>query len=334
MPLAAHRGRLAVAMALLAGIAAIPSARAQSVPADAARVARLNQEVAFSLFVLTNSGFTAGGYARYDDDSTAVDFSIYSLPLRQRFHTGLLGPTELRVTVSTGQATTNLLENLSGIPGAVAADRSLLNAWNGRVDIGRPIALAEGLEFTPLLGLGYSAWTGKTTLQSVGSVPFPAIRADLWADALLYEAIGILEYRHRWRGLTITPGLAVNYTYIDSFDGRADLAATPGVAPRRTRVSLSGSSTLLRAATRVQGPLGRQVADLPLLWQGFVVAAYEASDQALFPWSVEIGGALGVDAGPVGRRLAGFDPGSFFLGASYIVGKNLQGVRANFGFRF
>ena len=60
----------------------------------------------------------------------------------------------------------------------------------------------------------------------------------------------------------------------------------------------------------------------------------QASANALFPWSVEIGAALGAEFGPLGRRVAGLDPGTLFLGASYIVGENLQGVRANFGFRF
>jgi hypothetical protein len=327
-----HRG----AAALLAAAVAIAwggPVRAQA-PLDAAQIERLNQEVAFSLFVLTNSGFTAGGFARYDDPSTSADFTVYSLPLRQRFTTGLLGPVELRLAVNTGQATTNTVQAVAGVPGAVTADRTLLNTWNGRIDVGRPIALTPELEFTPLLGLGYSAWTGKATRRQAGAVPVADSRLDFWTDALLYDVIGILEYRHRWRDLTITPGIAVNYTYIDSFDGRGDTTAQPGVPAQRGPVRIEGSSTLLRAAVRVEGPLGLELVGTALRWQGFVVGAYEPSRLALFPWSVEIGAALGADFGPLGRRTVGIDPGPLFLGASYIVGENLQGVRVNFGFRF
>ena len=324
-----HR-RIAVAATAL-GLAAAPAAaQTVTVPEDAARAARLSQRVGFSLFVLTNTGFSAGGYGSYDDGSTAADFTVYSLPIRERFQTGI-GPIELRLTLGGGTAVTNQLVAL-GPPGAIAADRSLQTTWNGRIDIGRPVELLPGLEFTPLVGLGYAAWTGKLTRGQGGSVAIPDQRIDLWADSLVYELTGILEYTHLWRGLTFRPGVSINYAYVDSFQGRANITQ-PGSEQGRAKVGLNGASTLVRTAMRVEAPLDRQLFGLDLFWQGFVAGAYEASQNSLFPWAVEVGGAIGADFGPPGRRI-GLDPGRMFLGASYVVGENLQGFRVNFGYRF
>jgi hypothetical protein len=325
--------RAAAAAFLLAGLlAGAPPAAAQTVtvPENAQRAADLSERIAFSLFVLTNTGFSAGGYGSYDDGSTAADFTIYSLPLRERFQTGL-GPIELRLTLSGGTAVTNQLVAL-GPPGAIAADRSLQTTWNGRIDIGRPIELLPGLEFTPLVGLGYAAWTGKITRGQGGSVAIPSTRIDLWADSLVYELTGILEYTHRWRRLAFKPGISINYAYIDSFQGRANLSQ-PGAEAGRAKVGINGASTLVRSALRVEGPLDYRLLGLDLYWQGFVAGAYEVSQNSLFPWAVEVGAALGADFGPAGRRI-GLDPGKMFLGASYVVGENLQGFRVNFGYRF
>lgn len=318
---------------LLAGMLPDPAA-AQRQAADASTVEQRSREISFSLFVLTNSGFTAGGYAAYDDSSTSAKFNIYNLPLRQRFETGLLGPMELRLTFGYGEAKSDVLQTVAAIPGAVADENTRLSNWSGRVDLGRPIALTPQLTFTPMLGLGYSSWNGRVISTVSGPIPTSSARADFWADALLYDAIGILEYRQPWRDLVITPGLAINYTYIDSFDGRGNVTDASGAPIGRGPIRLSGASTLLRGAVRVEGPLGFGLGEVGLRWQSFVVTSYEASANALFPWSVEIGAALGAEFGALGRRVLGLDPGTLFLGASYIVGENLQGVRANFGFRF
>lgn len=187
---------IALAAVAVCGLALSKPGAAQSVtvPEDVARAARLSQRVGFSLFVLTNTGFSAGGYGSYDDGSTAADFTIYSLPLRERFQTGI-GPIEVRLTLAGGTAVTNQLVAL-GPPGAIAADRSLQTTWNGRIDIGRPVELLPGLAFTPLVGLGYAGWTGKLTRRQAGSVAIPDTRIDLWADSLVYELTGILEYAH------------------------------------------------------------------------------------------------------------------------------------------
>lgn len=327
MPPAAPRHILGLVLACLTAPAV---AQTVSIPGNAERAASLGERIGFSLFVLTNTGFSAGGYGSYDDGSTAADFTVYSLPLRERFATGI-GPIELRLTLAGGTAVTNQLVAL-GPPGAVSADRSVQTTWNGRIDIGRPIELLPGLEFTPLVGLGYAGWTGKVTRRGAASVALPDTRIDYWSDSLVYELTGILEYTHRWRGLDFKPGISINYAYIDSFQGRANLTLPDGEVGK-ARLGLNGASTLVRTAMRVEGPLERQLLGLDLYWQGFVAGSYEVSQNSLFPWSVEVGAALGADFGPPGRRI-GLNPGRLFLGTSYVVGENLQGFRINFGYRF
>jgi hypothetical protein len=326
---------------LLASLASGGSARAQGgrVAAAEASVQRLFQDVAFSLFVLTTGSFSSGGYASYEDSSTDAEFNIYNLPARTRVNTGLLGPLELRLALGYGEATTSglgLIAGAGGPPGAaLASDRQFLRTWNTRFEVGRPIELVPDLVLLPLVGLGYSNWTGKSVRNSVGTVPVPAGRVDFWVDALLYEAIAILEYRHRWGAVNIRPGVSVNYAYIGSVDGRARATATePGIPGAREKVELYGSSTVLRAGLRADGPLGVSVAGTGLRWQTFAVGNYETATNGLFPWSVETGVAVGADLDRLGRRLLGFDPGELYVGVSYLLGENLSGVRANFGFRF
>jgi hypothetical protein len=336
-PTAAWAGAAALLAALLlpAGPA---SAQGGRIAADPATVERLYQDVAFSLFVLTSGGFSTGGFADYEDGSVDAKFNVYNLPLRRRFDTALLGPIELRLAVAYGEATTTSLEAVPGVGGppgaALAADRQFLRTWNTRFEVGRPIELAPDLVLTPLVGLGYSHWSGKTVRNSVGAVPVQAGRNDVWVDALLYEAVAILEYRQRWGALNIRPGVSVNYAYIGSVDGRSSTIAQSGAPLARSRAELSGSSTVLRAALRVDGPLGITAAGTDLRWQTFVVGSYETSTHGLFPWSMELGAAVGAELGRLGRSLLGFDPGEFYVGASYLFGENLSGVRANFGFRF
>jgi hypothetical protein len=71
-----------------------------------------------------------------------------------------------------------------------------------------------------------------------------------------------------------------------------------------------------------------------LRWQSFIIGNYSTAAIGLFPWSIELGVAVGAELGALGRSLVGFDPGEFYVGASYITGENFSGVRANFGFRF
>jgi autotransporter-like protein len=339
-----HRRRLPTAWAGAVLLAALlvpggsASAQGGRIAADPATIERLYQDVAFSLFVLTSGGFSTGGFADYEDASTDARFNVYNLPLSRRFDTALLGPVELRLAVAYGEATTTSLEAVPGVGGppgaALAADRQFLRTWNTRFEVGRPIELAPDLVLTPLVGLGYSHWSGKTVRNSVGAVPVQAGRNDVWVDALLYEAVAILEYRQRWGALNIRPGVSVNYAYIGSVDGRSSTIAQSGAPLARSRAELSGSSTVLRAALRVDGPLGITAAGTDLRWQTFVVGSYETSTHGLFPWSMELGAAVGAELGRLGRSLLGFDPGEFYVGASYLFGENLSGVRANFGFRF
>lgn len=342
---ARHRRRMLLAGAgalALASLAFGGPARAQAggrVAATEAVVQRLFQDAAFSLFVLTTGSFSSGGFASFEDRSTDAKFDVYNFAPRTRFNTGLLGPLEMRVALGYGEATTSGLGIVSGGAGptgdALASDRQFLRTWNARIEVGRPIELAPDLVLLPLAGLGYSNWTGKSVRTSVGTAAVPAGRVDFWVDALLYEAIAILEYRHRWGAVNIRPGIAANYTYIGSVDGRArGTPAQPGAPRERGKLELYGSSTVLRAGVRVDGPLGFSVADTPLRWQTFAVGNYETAAFGLFPWSVETGVAVGADLDRLGRRLIGFDPGEFFVGVSYLFGENLSGVRANFGFRF
>jgi hypothetical protein len=328
------------AVAMLALLIPDGPGRAQGrrVAADEATVQRLYQDVAFSLFVLTSGTFSSGGYANYEDSSTDAKFNLYNLPLRGRVNTALVGPVELRFSLAYGEATTNALQSVQssgGPPGAaLASDRQFLRTWNTRFGVGRPVELMPDLVFTPLVGLGYSHWNGKLVRTSVGDVPVPSGRNDVWVDALLYEAAAILEYRLRWRDLNFRPGVAVNYAYIGSVDGRSRTAPESGVPAERAKAELYGSSTVLRAALRVDGPLGFSVRGTDLRWQSFVSGNYETSNYGLFPWSLEMGVAVGAELDQIGRRLLGFDPGALYVGVSYFIGENLQGVRANFGFRF
>jgi hypothetical protein len=190
------------------------------------------------------------------------------------------------------------------------------------------------LVLTPLVGGGYMSFSGKTERRSVGTVPVPNERVDFDTDVLLGQATAILEYRLRRGALNIRPGASVGYIYAESFRGNADLVTDPPTVPARGKARVVASSTLIRAAVRVDGPLGVSLARTDLRWQAFVVGNYNTSSVGLFPWSVELGAAIGADFGRLGRSLVGFDPGELYVGASYITGENLSGFRVNFGFRF
>lgn len=311
-------------------------ARAQRVPvlAEPGAARQLNEDVAYSLFLLTNGGFTSAGYVDYRDDSTTSKINVVTLPLRLSLDTGALGPIELRLTPSYGEAKTTTLLSFGGPAGPLATDRQYIALWNLRLDIGRPVTLAPGLVLTPLAGLGTQHWNGKLDRAPVGGSAVQAERVDFWNDALVTEAGAILEYHHRRGEVNIRPGASVSYVYLSSIDGRATVLPQGMEPARRGKSSITADSTVLRAALRVDGPLGLRLGSTELRWQGFVVGNYSTAAIGLFPWSVEMGLAVGAGLGAVGRRLVGFDPGEAFIGASYITGENFSGVRANFGFRF
>ncbi|TCZ61253.1 hypothetical protein [Roseicella aquatilis] len=333
------RARVRTAAALLLMLAG-GAARAQSVPLPGNPVAigQLNEDVAYSLFLLTNGGFTSAGQLSYQDESTRSNLSVYTLPLRLPVQSGLLGPLELRLTGGYGEATTTTLQSLTGFAaspaGALATERQYISLWNLRLDVGRPITLLPGLVLTPMLGLGSQHWSGKIERNPVAGSPVSRERVDFWTDGLLAEAAAILEYRQPWRGLNIRPGASVSTVTLASYDGRATLAAQPPAPSLRDKATLAADSTVLRAALRVDGPLGTRLGATELRWQSFVVGNYSTAAVGLFPWSVELGLAVGAELGALGRSLVGFDPGEFYVGASYITGANFSGVRANFGFRF
>jgi hypothetical protein len=187
---------------------------------------------------------------------------------------------------------------------------------------------------TPMIGIGIQHWSGKLDRTPLGGSPVPAERANFWTDALLTEAAAIIEYRYRWGALNIRPGASVSYVNLSSYDGRATLTSQAPAEPVRGKASVVADSTVLRAALRADGPLGYRLGTTELRWQSFVVGNYSTASVGLFPWSIELGVAVGAELGALGRSLVGFDPGEFYIGASYITGENLSGVRANFGFRF
>jgi hypothetical protein len=323
---------------LVTGISGPVQGQSVPLPGTPAPIGRLNQDVAYSLFLLTNGGFTSAGYIDYRDESTSAKLNVYTLPLRRQLDTGLLGPIELRLTGGYGEAETTTLQSLTGIAsgpaGALAAERQFITLWNLRFDIGRPITLMPDLVFTPMVGIGTQHWSGKIDRTPMGGSPIPAERLDFWTDALLTEVAAIIEYRHRWGALNIRPGASVSYINLSSYDGRATRTSQQPVEAVRGKASVAADSTVLRAGIRVDGPLGYRLGVTELRWQSFVIGNYSTAGIGLFPWSIELGVAVGAELGALGRRLVGFDPGEFYVGASYITGENFSGVRANFGFRF
>lgn len=336
----ADQGRAAsipAAVLLLTGMSGLAWGQGVPSPGNPPPIGQLNADVAYSLFLLTSGGFTSAGHLDYRDESTNSKLTVYTLPLRLRLQTDLVGPLELRLTGGYGEATTTTLQSLSGLPaapaGAVAAERQDISLWNLRFDIGRPVSLAPDLVLTPMVGIGTQHWSGKIDRNPLGSNPVPVQRADFWTDALLTELAAIIEYRHRWGAVNIRPGASVSYVTMSSYDGRADVS-TQAAQPIRGKASVAADSTVLRAAVRADGPLGYRLGATELRWQSFVVGNYSTAAIGLFPWSIELGLAVGAEFGALGRRLVGFDPGEFYIGASYITGANFSGVRANFGFRF
>jgi hypothetical protein len=330
--------RRIVAALLATSISSPVQGQSVPLPGNPGPIGRLNEDVAYSLFLLTNGGFTSAGYVDYQDESTTSKINVYTLPLRMPLETGLLGPLELRLTGGYGEATTTTLQSLTGVAGspagALATERQFIALWNLRFDIGRPISLMPDLVLTPMLGIGTQHWSGKLDRSPLGSSLVPAERVNFWTDALLTEAAAIIEYRYRWGALNIRPGASVSYINLSSFDGRATQMSQPPAEPARGKASVVADSTVLRAGLRADGPLGYRLGVTELRWQSFVVGNYSTADIGLFPWSIELGVAMGAELGALGRSLVGFDPGEFYIGASYITGENFSGVRANFGFRF
>jgi hypothetical protein len=333
------RAKYRIAAALLVmGLSGVAQGQSVPLPGNPRPIGQLNEDVAYSLFLLTNGGFTSAGYVDYRDESTTSKINVYTLPLRLPLQTDLLGPLELRLTGGYGEATTTALQNLTGLaagPGAaLATERQYISLWNLRFDIGRPISLVPDLVLTPMVGIGTQHWSGKLDRNPLGGSLVPAERVNFWTDALLTEAAAILEYRYRSGGLNIRPGASASYVNLSSFDGRATYVPQPPAQLARSKASIAADSTVLRAALRVDGPLGYRLGVTELRWQSFVVGNYSTAAVGLFPWSIELGLAVGAELGALGRSLVGFDPGEFYVGASYITGANFSGVRANFGFRF
>ncbi|MEN0076518.1 MAG: hypothetical protein AAGC69_19185 [Paracraurococcus sp.] len=324
--------RCAAAALLGLGLAGPAAAQVSGVAADNTRVRTLNENVAYSLFLLTNGGFTSAGYIDYRDDTLTAKINVYTLPLRLPLQTGLLGPIELRLTTGYSEAKTTSQQVLPGLGGVT--EREYVSLLNFRLDLGRPITLLPDLVATPMVGIGTQHWSGKLDRNPLGGSAVPADRTTFWTDALLAELAMIVEYRYRWGAVNIRPGASASFINLSTLDGRATITPMAPDPPARGKATVDADSTILRAALRADGPLGYRLGEAELRWQSFVVGNYSTSAIGLFPWSIELGVAAGVELGAVGRRLVGFDPGALYLGASYITGANFSGVRANFGFRF
>jgi hypothetical protein len=199
-----------IASLLVTGISGPVQGQSVPLPGNPGPIGRLNEDVAYSLFLLTNGGFTSAGHVHYQDESTTSKINVYTLPLRLPLETGLLGPLELRLTAGYGEAKTTALQSLTGVAGnpagVLAAERQFIELWNLRFDIGRPISLMPDLVLTPMIGIGIQHWSGKLDRTPLGGSPVPAERANFWTDALLTEAAAIIEYRYRWGALNIRPG--------------------------------------------------------------------------------------------------------------------------------
>jgi hypothetical protein len=339
MKAVAWRSCLHVALGISAVLIS-SSSRAQSGTSAAQErtLGRLNTDVAYSLFLLSNGAFTNLGDFKYSSEDTTANLNTYNLPLRFGFETSLLGPLELSASVGYGEATTETrgiaIQGESPTMSSQSTERQYFSLWNIAFDIGRPIALMPELVLTPSVGIGTQHWSGKLTSQPSGGTRSPSERVTFSADALLLDAGATLEYRRRWGNLNIRPGAAVNYVDLAPIGGSATASTSASAVTQRGKAVIAAQSTILRAGMSVDGPLGLNLHTMELRWQTFLVGNYSTADIGLFRWTVELGAALGIDLGPIGRRTLGVDPGDLFVGASYIFGENLSGVRGNFGFRF
>ena len=98
MKTSTQRWRRSVALALMGvGIAGLARAQPAPLPAERGTLGRLDTNVAYSLFLLSNGAFTSLGDAKYSGENTSAKLEVYNLPLTFRFGTGLLGPVELRL---------------------------------------------------------------------------------------------------------------------------------------------------------------------------------------------------------------------------------------------
>ena len=334
---AAWHWRLHLALGIAAMVLPLSSpAQSQSSTPQERTIGRLNTDVAFSLFLLSNGAFTSLGDFKYSSESTIAKLDTYNLPLRFGFESSLFGPLELSVSGGYGEATTETrglaVQGGSPVAGSQAAERQYFSLWNLALDIGRPIALTPELVLTPSVGIGIQHWSGKLTSHAGAGTP--SERVTFSTDALLLDAGATLEYRHRWGDLNIRPGAAVSYVDLSPISGSATYSTSASPTLQRGKASIAARSTILRAGLSIDGPLSLGFRTVELRWQAFAVGNYSIEDVGLFRWTAEFGAAVGVDLGPIGRRTLGVDPGELFVGASYIVGENLSGVRGNFGFRF
>ncbi|MFC7544002.1 hypothetical protein ACFQU2_37405 [Siccirubricoccus deserti] len=112
--------RRIVAALLATSISSPVQGQSVPLPGNPGPIGRLNEDVAYSLFLLTNGGFTSAGYVDYQDESTTSKINVYTLPLRLLLETGLLGPVELRLTGGYGEAATTTLQSVTGIAGSPA----------------------------------------------------------------------------------------------------------------------------------------------------------------------------------------------------------------------
>ena len=203
MKAVAWRSCLHVALGLSAVLIS-SSSRAQSGTSAAQErtLGRLNTDVAYSLFLLSNGAFTNLGDFKYSSEDTTANLNTYNLPLRFGFETSLLGPLELSASVGYGEATTETrgiaIQGGSPTMSSQSTERQYFSLWNIAFDIGRPIALMPELVLTPSVGIGTQHWSGKLTSQPDGGTRSPSERVTFSADALLLDAGATLEYRRRW----------------------------------------------------------------------------------------------------------------------------------------
>ena len=329
---AAWHWRVHLALGVAAMVLTIsPLAQSQSSSPQERTIGRLNTDVAFSLFLLSNGAFTSLGDFKYSSEDTTAKIDTYNLPLRFGFETSLFGPLELSISGGYGEATTETrglaLQGENPVAGSQAAERQYFSLWNLAFDIGRPVALTPELILTPSVGIGIQHWSGKLTSQA--SAVAPSQRVTFSTDALLLDAGATLEYRYRWGDLNIRPGAAVSYVDLSPMGGSATYTTSASPTPQRGKASIAAQSTILRAGLSIDGPLGLSLRTVELRWQAFVVGNDSVEDVGLFRWTAEFGAAVGADLGPIGRGTLGVDPGELFVGASYIVGENLSGVRGN-----
>jgi hypothetical protein len=333
-------------LALVAGVFASftlrPALAADlAAPFSPAAAQKFNNQVSLSLFDLTTGNFSNAGYNQYKTTDETVTLKSYGLPLEHRFDDTPVGPLLLGINLGYGTANSSVVESyagqtaLNGMPltsNAISINTQNLTSYNLRFTVGRPITLLPDLIVTPRVGFGYGNQSIKDARITAGPQTLINEFFTTTGDFVTTDGSLTAQYVAHFGAYDLAPAASIEDIYAYSPDYKTREIFSEEYALMTTSGAAHFNNFLMRQGVALTGPLASIVGH-DLRWQTFIIAN-ESPGGGLFHWSIEAGGAVGVNLSGDKDFLRGVDLGDVFVGGSYVVGQNVSGFKVNFGFKF